>query len=138
MSIAVVPFPAKTSGIEVVWPGSARPAAILFVNDREREMALRKDALQRRFGLTPAEADVAIEVARGDGRRASAQRLGVTVTTVRSHLTNIFAKTGIRRQGELVRLVFEHDDDSTACKTGWSLESRNRAAGWPRKRLATT
>ena len=50
-------------------------------------------------------ADVAVEIARGDGRAAVAERLGIRETTVRSHLTAIFDKLGVHRQSELVNLV---------------------------------
>jgi DNA-binding CsgD family transcriptional regulator len=61
--------------------------------------------LRERFGLTPAEATFAFEIIKGDGRQATADRLGITVGTARSHLSNIFDKTGTKRQAELVRLL---------------------------------
>jgi len=68
-------------------------------------MRLRADGLRERFGFTPAEAAFAIEIAKGDGRKAAADRLGITVGTARSHLSSIFDKTGARRQAELVRIL---------------------------------
>jgi DNA-binding CsgD family transcriptional regulator len=65
------------------------------------------DTLAQRYRLTPAEAAVAVEVARGDGRAAAARRLGVRPTTVRAHLSAIFAKTGVSRQAELAALFAE-------------------------------
>jgi len=44
---------------------------------------------------------------KGDGRDASAARLGIATTTVRAHLSHIFEKTGVRRQAELVRLLMQ-------------------------------
>lgn len=69
--------------------------------------AERKDYLRRRYGLTNAESDVALEILKGDGRPAAARRLGITATTVRSHLSRIFEKTGVKRQAELVRLLMD-------------------------------
>ncbi|MFK0161675.1 PAS domain-containing protein [Rhizobium sp. NPDC090279] len=66
-----------------------------------------KEYLSRRFGLTRAEADVAMEILKGDGRAAAGLRLGITAATVRAHLSHIFEKTGVRRQGELIRLLME-------------------------------
>lgn len=68
-----------------------------------------KDYLCRRFGLTAAEAGVALQVLGGGGREAVAARLGVSMTTVRTHLSHIFEKTGVRRQAELVRLLMGGD-----------------------------
>lgn len=66
-----------------------------------------KEYLRRRFGLTKAEADVAVDMIKGDGRDAVAARLGISMTTVRTHLSHIYEKTGARRQAELVRLLLE-------------------------------
>ena len=59
------------------------------------------------FGFTPAEAVFALEIIKGDGRQATADRLGITVGTARSHLSRIFDKTGVRHQAELVRLLLQ-------------------------------
>jgi DNA-binding CsgD family transcriptional regulator len=57
------------------------------------------------YGLTPAEAAVALAVLRGEGVRAIADGLGISVATARTHLHRIFEKTGTERQAELVRLI---------------------------------
>jgi DNA-binding CsgD family transcriptional regulator len=57
------------------------------------------------FGLTPAEAKVAREIVQGDGLARCARRLGIRVTTARSHLKHVFEKTETRRQADLVRLL---------------------------------
>jgi DNA-binding CsgD family transcriptional regulator/PAS domain-containing protein len=64
-----------------------------------------KEYLRCRYGLTQAEVEVALEILKGDGRDAAAARLGIAPTTVRTHLSRIFEKTGVRRQAELVRLL---------------------------------
>jgi len=66
-----------------------------------------KEYLRRRFGLTKAEVEVAMEIVKGDGRAAAGARLGITAATVRAHLSHIFEKTGVRRQGELIRLLMD-------------------------------
>jgi DNA-binding CsgD family transcriptional regulator/PAS domain-containing protein len=57
------------------------------------------------YGLTAAEAALALEIAKGDGKRAAAERRGVSFATARTHLSRIFEKTGVNRQAELVRLI---------------------------------
>lgn len=57
------------------------------------------------FSLTPAEAEVALRAARGDGLRAIAAALGIQHSTARSHLNRVFQKAGVRRQAELSWLV---------------------------------
>ena len=83
---------------------SPRPVAIVFLSDPDRAPTNSATQLRRRFGLTAAEAASALEIAKGDGIQASADRLGVTLSTARTHLARVFEKTGARRQAELVRL----------------------------------
>ena len=63
------------------------------------------DRLAAAFGLTPAEARVAGYVAHGLAPKEVAARCGVSPCTVRSQLRTLFAKTGARRQPELVRIL---------------------------------
>ena len=82
------------------------PAAIIF----DAGNSASQDVIQRlklRFGLTPAEAQFAMEICKGDGKAAAAARRGISFTTARTHLSRIFDKTGARRQAELVRLILE-------------------------------
>lgn len=107
LHVVVAPFRAEAAQIDTTWLGAARPVAILMITDPERQQRVRKEDLRRRFGLTPAEADVAMQILKGDGRDASAARLGIAATTVRAHLSHIFEKTGVGRQAELVRLLMQ-------------------------------
>jgi DNA-binding CsgD family transcriptional regulator len=57
------------------------------------------------LGLTRAEAAFAVEFANGHSLRTCADRLGVSVTTAKTHLQRIFDKTGACRQADLMRLI---------------------------------
>jgi DNA-binding CsgD family transcriptional regulator len=59
--------------------------------------------LVTQWGLTMAEARLAMEMLRGDGRAAAAERCGISVNTARTHLGRIFEKAGVQRQAELIR-----------------------------------
>jgi DNA-binding CsgD family transcriptional regulator len=85
--------------------GIRHPAAILVIKDSERERQMRAAHLREKFGLTPAEIAVALEIGKGDGRSAAAARLGIAPGTVRIHLERIFGKLGVHRQAELVRVL---------------------------------
>jgi DNA-binding CsgD family transcriptional regulator len=63
-------------------------------------------ALQRLFGLTAAEARVLALLLDDCRPREIADELSISITTVRSHLQSLFAKTGTRRQSELVALAW--------------------------------
>ncbi len=57
------------------------------------------------FDLTPAEAKLAAMIAAGHAPREAAQRLGVTEGTARTTLKRVLAKTGARRQSDLVGML---------------------------------
>jgi DNA-binding CsgD family transcriptional regulator/PAS domain-containing protein len=81
------------------------PALMLLISDPERPVLADVGALRERFGLTRKEAQLAGELAAGLSLDEAALRLGVSRNTARSHLRGLFTKTGVSRQGELVRLV---------------------------------
>jgi DNA-binding CsgD family transcriptional regulator len=57
------------------------------------------------YGLTLAEARVALAASSGLTIPETAQRLSVSPNTVKTHLRKVFAKTGMSRQTELARLM---------------------------------
>jgi DNA-binding NarL/FixJ family response regulator len=57
--------------------------------------------LERGRALTPSEADVADLVATGLTNAEVAARLVLTTRTVESHLTQVYAKLGVRSRTEL-------------------------------------
>jgi pimeloyl-ACP methyl ester carboxylesterase/DNA-binding CsgD family transcriptional regulator len=59
------------------------------------------------FGATPAEARAAAAFARGLTAREVAAALGVKEATVRGQLKAVFAKTGVNKAKDLVRLAVE-------------------------------
>ncbi|MBT9557202.1 MAG: helix-turn-helix transcriptional regulator [Myxococcales bacterium] len=61
--------------------------------------------LERAFGLSSAEARVAVCIATGMTPKEAADHLGVAVSTARTHLLRAFEKTGVRRQADLVGLI---------------------------------
>jgi DNA-binding CsgD family transcriptional regulator/PAS domain-containing protein len=63
------------------------------------------EVLQLAYGLTPAEAFVALEMARGRPREAVARLRGVSVGTVRIQLKGVFQKLGVCREAELAALL---------------------------------
>jgi DNA-binding CsgD family transcriptional regulator len=82
-----------------------QPVAIVFITDPDRDAIPEAAQLQRQFGLTPVESRFALEILKGDGIAATAERLGILPGTARTHLHRVLAKSGTRRQGDLVRLM---------------------------------
>ena len=79
--------------------------AVVIIIDPEQETEPPKTLLRRLFGLTNAEADVALRVIRGDGLKPISADLELTMATIKTHLQHIFDKTDTHRQAELVRLL---------------------------------
>ncbi|MSO75674.1 MAG: helix-turn-helix transcriptional regulator [Alphaproteobacteria bacterium] len=86
--------------------GGGTPAVVLIlISDPDREKSGIARDLRALYGLTPAEADVAVALAEGKTLDRVAEERGVSRETVRFQLKAIYAKTGTSRQAELARLV---------------------------------
>ena len=89
-------------------PGEARqdqPFVMVFASMPCEASLPDTQQLRSHFGLTYSQAKLAIEIAKGEGLRVCTQRLGIAMSTGRSHLRQIFQKTETRRQAELVRVI---------------------------------
>lgn len=81
-----------------------RPGIIVYVG--QSKGALVPDALVGElFGLTPAEARIAVLLASGLSLREIADHIGITEKTARSYSKQAYQKTGVSRQADLVRLL---------------------------------
>lgn len=58
--------------------------------------------------LTPREQEVLRLIAAGLSNRAIASQLFVSEATVKTHINNLFAKTGVRDRADAVRFAFVH------------------------------
>jgi DNA-binding CsgD family transcriptional regulator len=81
------------------------PHTILILIDLDDAPRVSSIALERIFGLTRAEAKLAVLLSGGASTTEAAQIQGVSVATARSQLAAIFLKTRTTRQAELVRLL---------------------------------
>jgi DNA-binding CsgD family transcriptional regulator len=80
-------------------------AAAVIVQDPAEPARLPTQALAELYGLTPAESRVIEHIAHGQTPQHAADELGVNLTTVKTHLQKIFAKTNTARQADLVQLL---------------------------------
>ena len=88
--------------------GSPRPASALPRTDTRRVFDLplpSAERLKSLFDLTVAEARLAQRLSSGDSVEEVAQKLNIKMTTARTQLAAIFAKTDTRRQAKLVAIL---------------------------------
>jgi DNA-binding CsgD family transcriptional regulator len=77
---------------------------VMFVDPEEKKQTAAH-LLRRAFGLTAAEASIALSISRGEDLRRAADVNRIAYETARVHLKAIFVKTQTRRQVELAILV---------------------------------
>ena len=84
-----------------VWP----VAALVLVVDPANGTAIDPAVAAEALGLTRMEGRVAVLLAQGMSVHQIAAATGRKESTIRSHVKHMFAKNGLSRQAELVRLV---------------------------------
>jgi DNA-binding CsgD family transcriptional regulator len=82
-----------------------QPMALVLIIDPDDEPEPTVALLRRLYGLTGAEAEVALHVMHGADLKQISEELSISYTTVRTHLQHVFDKTETHRQAELVRLL---------------------------------
>jgi DNA-binding CsgD family transcriptional regulator len=84
---------------------SCAAAVAVLITDPEQRHELPEALLMRLYGLTRAEAAVAVRIGAGMALKRVAGELGIAASTARLHLQRVMNKTGAHRQGDLVRLL---------------------------------
>ncbi len=87
--------------------GQSSPSAAIFISDPDLHESASRQSLADLFELTPAEANLAILLARGLSLAEASEAQNISQHTARAQLKSIFAKTGVSRQAELVRLIIK-------------------------------
>jgi DNA-binding CsgD family transcriptional regulator len=85
--------------------GTAAPLAVVLITDPEQPGPAKLDLLVQLYGLTPKEAEIAVNLSQGKTVEQTAEQLGMTYQTARTHLRRLFIKTGTSRQTELLLLL---------------------------------
>jgi DNA-binding CsgD family transcriptional regulator/PAS domain-containing protein len=99
--VHVFPLRRRESRFDLV----PRAAAALFIADAATPPQLPADALALLYGLTPAETRVFEMIVAGGTQSDIAKKLGLAVSTIKTHLLRVFEKAGCKRQADLVRLA---------------------------------
>jgi DNA-binding CsgD family transcriptional regulator len=83
----------------------SRAVAALFIAPASLPARTPADALAAIYDLTPAETNIFELLVAGSTQAEIADRLGIAPSTVKSHVLHLFAKTGSRRQADLLKLA---------------------------------
>ncbi len=97
LEVLIVPLPAATDS------AAERGGALVLIGAPEGRPAMVAETLQRLYGLSPAEAELAAGLASGLSLAQFAEETERTVGTARKTLKRVFAKTETGRQGELIQ-----------------------------------
>ena len=85
--------------------GVVKAAAAVFIDAPAGRLEWRGDQVAKLFHLTGAELQLLLALLEGHSLQSATDRFGVALTTTKTHLQRIFAKTGTSRQADLIRKV---------------------------------
>jgi DNA-binding CsgD family transcriptional regulator len=94
-----------TSGARRIAGLAYNAAAALFIRKATLEAFAPPEVIGEMYKLTPTELRVLLAIVDIGGVPEVAAALGVAVTTIKTHLSRLFEKTGVARQADLVKLV---------------------------------
>jgi DNA-binding CsgD family transcriptional regulator len=77
----------------------------LFIRKAAIEIPATPDIIAQAYRLTPTELRVLLGIVEIGGISDVAAALSIGETTIKTHLSRLFVKTGARRQAELIKLV---------------------------------
>jgi len=79
--------------------------AAVFVHKAALDMPSPQEVIAKLYKLTPTELRVLFAIVQVGGVPEVAEAMGISTSTVKTHLRRLFAKTGTDRQADLVKLV---------------------------------
>jgi DNA-binding CsgD family transcriptional regulator len=109
LGFLVLPAPLMT-----FYQGGHAPNVAVYVSDFERRIgdvegrrANTEQLVAKMFELTKAEAKLAVLLADGLSMCEAAREMGIAEGSARSYSKHIYDKTGIKRQSDLIRLIYK-------------------------------
>ena len=79
----------------------------VFISDLEIQSLASKQTITTLFGFTNAEYELAQRLSQGMTLALAADELCISQHTARAQLKSVFAKAGVTRQADLVRLLIK-------------------------------
>lgn len=88
--------------------GIDAPGVVMFIFESNLNNDKSLADVARIFGLTKAEARLTLAITNGMTAAEYSAKNGISINTAYSQIKDVLAKTGTRRQAELIKLVLEH------------------------------
>jgi len=85
--------------------GKDAPQVIVFISDPAQEIQVDPELLRKTYGLTPAEIRVAVTLCQEGSIEEAAAKIGVSVSTVKTQLKQVYQKTGVDNRTKLTKLI---------------------------------
>lgn len=85
--------------------GNSSFSTIIFISDGTQEVAIDPGLLQSTYGLTPAEARVAVTLLESGSAQEVSDKLGSSPHTVRTQIKQIYSKLGVDTRARFVKLL---------------------------------
>lgn len=106
--------------------GIDAPGVVMFIFESNPNNDKSSADVARIFGLTKAEARLTLAIANGVTATEYSAQHGISINTAYSQIKEILAKTGTRRQAELIKLVLEHSPSLERRKSKMSIVADRR------------
>ena len=107
LAVFVDPLPPGGVAAEDLTLGIFEPVALVLVSDPVAHRPLAPERLAAAFGLTRSQSRLLAALCTGESPGEYADRSGISRETARSHMKHLLARTGARRQADVVRLALE-------------------------------
>lgn len=75
------------------------------LNKEERPIALSFDIFLQKYGITPRESEIIMEIYSGKTNKEIAEKLFVALQTVKDHTSRIYQKTNVKNRTQLVSVL---------------------------------
>ena len=85
--------------------GTGAYSTIIFIIDSTHELLIDPAVLQGAYGLTPAEAKVAISLLESGSAQDVADKLGTSLNTVRTQIKQVYTKLGVDTRARFIKLL---------------------------------
>lgn len=85
--------------------GKDAPQVIVFISDPTQEIQVDPELLRKTYSLTPAEIRVAVAVCQEGTIEEVAAKAGVSISTVKTQLQQVYQKTGVENRTKLTKLI---------------------------------